>query len=287
MASIIGEEKRMDIEVIVDYQNLFKMCEGKGIELTRAIEEIMRRGLERGRIHEVRLFIPNFQLITSPWRLLNRLQLEFSVALEVCSVLTEGGEMDEKRWKDTVDSSVLTFVMRHIHPKSGADLVVFVSGDGHFLCSSNLAKLQGKEIEFWVVNPEATSETIFKNVIVRELTISDQTILAGSEENPFLTALQKATEGESLSPADKKRIALLKRVAGILPSLGKPVTLDSKIMGLAKEISESLGVPEVEGEGILKALIVLGIVRIPPVPTYGFGANTSSSLFQWLNSTGE
>ncbi len=275
------------VQVIVDYQNLFRACTSKGINLDRAIEEIIRRGLERGHIHEIRFFVPNFQLITSPWRLLNYLQLKFSVAVEICPVLVEGAEMDEKRWKDTVDLSVLAFVMGHIHPKSGADLVVFVSGDGHFLCSSNLAKLQGKETEFWVVSSESTSGAIFRNAIVRELKISDQTVLTADGENPFLATLEKATAGKELNQDDKERIALLKRVAEILPNLGKPVTLEAKILSLAKEIGESLRVPEDDGQEILKALLALGIARIPQVPAYAFGADTFSSLFQWFKNTGE
>ncbi len=272
----------MEVLVLVDWQHLFKACENR-FPLESVFAEIERRALEKGKIIDIRLFVPNYQLITSPWRLINNLQLRYGLVVDVCPALRERAEMEES-YKDVVDFEVLKWVMNYIHPSIGPDLIVFVSGDGHFIVAANEARRKGKEVEFWVVDPNITSNVLLRNVPV--VTIKPG-ILLGTEENPFLSTLKKAMTGEELDKDDKKRLNDLKKAGEILPTLEKPVTLEAEMNAVVQEIQASFGIPERDARALLKALMVLNVVWIHPVTTHVFRVDKSPILFQWFKTAGK
>lgn len=275
----------MSVLVLVDWQNLFKACERRETPLEQVFEEIVRMAFERGTIEEIRLFVPNYQLIASPWRLLNTLQLKHGLAVEVCPVLREGAEMDKEGSKDVVDLSAYQWIAKHIYPGIGPEFVFFVSGDGHFIVAANEIRRRGKEVQFWVVDPDTTSNVIFKNVPVE--IIKPREILIGVEENAFLLMLNKATTGKELDEQDNRRLACLRRVSELLSVPERPVTLEAKINEVIISLIQQLGIPEDDARQALKALIVAGVVRLYPATTHGLIIDSSSLLFQWLQTTGK
>lgn len=271
----------MKVLVLIDWQNLFNACKDK-VSLEGVFGEITRRALERGIIQEIRLFVPNYQLITSPWRLINQLQLKYGLGVDVCPALREGAEMDES-YKDVVDFEVLRWIMNCIHPGIGPELIVFVSGDGHFIVAANEAKRRGKEVQFWVVDPDTASNVLLRNMPV--VTIKPG-ILLGTEENPFLSTLEKATTGKVLDKDDKKRMNYLKKVGEFLHTMEKPATLEAEMNTVVQEIQVSFDIPERDARALLKALIILNVVWIHPITTHVFRVDRSPILFQWLQTTG-
>ena len=275
----------MEAMVLVDWQNLFNACKER-VPIDTVFGEITRQALERGPIREIRLFVPNYQLITTPWRLINNLQLRYGLTVDVCPALREGAEMEES-YKDVVDFEILRLIMNYIHPGVGSDLIVFVSGDGHFIVAANEARRRGKEVEFWVVDPDATSNVILRNEKVREIKISDQPIFMGVEENPFLSTLHRATTEKKLNPKDKERLALLKKVDEVLfvsPAV-TAVTFEAKLNEISQAIHERAGIQEKDVRDVVKALMALGVARFYPVVSQELSIDTSSLLFQWLKTT--
>lgn len=274
----------MDVLVLVDQQNLYKACKAKDIPLDSIFEEIAKKALQKGALQEIRLFVPNYQLITGPWRLINKLQLRYGLVVDVCPALREGAEMEES-YKDVVDFEVLKWIMNYIHPGIGPDLIVFVTGDGHFIVAANEARRRGKEIEFWVVDPDTTSHVLLRNMPVETIEISES-ILIGAEENPFLSTLNKVTTEEELNEKDKERLDSIRKAGEILPSIETAVTVEAKLNAIAKELHGQLGIGEKDAQEILKALMTLGIARIYPIVTHGLSIDSSSILFQWLQAAG-
>lgn len=270
----------MNILILVDWQNLFKTCEGK-FHLDKVVEEIIRRALERGVLQEIRLFIPNYQLIAGPWKLINRLQLKYGLAVSICPCLREGAENGEG-YKDLVDFEVLRWITKYLHPGTPPELVVFVSGDGHFLVAANEAKTRGKEVEFWIVNPETTSGAILGFQTFREIKIPGEPIFAEEEENAFIATLDKIQKGGETDEADKQRLSFLRKASEILAVIEEPFTLEKKIQEVNQELQQRLGISEKEAKEILKALMVLGAARIYPVASVGLTIDSTSLFLEWL-----
>lgn len=276
----------MSILVLIDWQNLFKTCENLKISPDETLEEILRRAQERGQIEEIRLFVPNYQFITSPWRLINSLQLKYGLKVEVCPVLREGAEMDEESFKDLVDLSVFAWVTQYVR-RFGPELVVFVSGDGHFLLAANEVKRKGKEVEFWIIDPEATSGAILKNATVRKIEISDRAVLIATKENSFLLTLNRATTGKELSAEERQRLDTLNKAAEILPRLEKPLTLEMKAKEISRTLQEQLNIPEQDAQQIVEVFLATEMIRIYTTASAGFSLDSSSWLFQWLTFFGK
>lgn len=267
----------MDVQVLVDWQNLFKTCENR-FPIDRVVEEIIGMAEENGLITEIRLFVPNYQNMPWAWKLLNYLQLKYGVAIEVCPVLREGPEGEKESWKDLVDLSFYRWVAKHFSVYQKSKLVIFVSGDGHFVVAGNETRRRVKKVEFWIVDPQATSEAIFKVFQVREIKIRETSVL-NTEENPFITALKNWKDG-ALTPTDRQRLDLLKKVLGLIPIIGIGVEQTQ----LNQEIQKRLEVPAEDVRNALQALIATGVMRIHPVIRQAASIDSSSSLFQWLTT---
>lgn len=274
----------MSVLALVDWQNLFRACENR-FSIDTVLGEILSMAFQRNdSVEEVRLFVPNYQLITSPWRFINALQLKYGLKVEVCPALREGAEMEES-YKDMVDFEVLGWTMKHVHPGIGPDLILFVSGDGHFILAGNEAKMRRKEVEFWVVDPNMTSGAILRNMTVRQIEISGQGILE-TEENPFISSLNKATTEQKLTEEDKERLGILRRMGEISTGMEKPVTIEAKMGEISQQFQKKLNVSERDVLKALKTLMVLRVARIYPVSSQGFSIDSSSLLLQWLKTTG-
>lgn len=267
--------------ICVDYHNLFKACEKNNIQVETVIGELTEKGLANGEIHEIRLFIPNYQSAT-PWRAINAMQCKFGVEVSACPVLTEnvgtGMEM-----KDAVDFEVLKWVGKHLHRNIVPKRVIFVTGDGHFLVSSNEAKRKGKEVEFWSIDPSSVHGIIKRQEEFREIKISPPILL--TKENSFLNILQQLTEGKEVSDKDKEKLEKIARMART--KLNRPEELVSATDEASSLISAELGVSLSDSKELLEALMTLGIARIYPATNRVIDIDESSHLFQWLQLTAE
>lgn len=263
--------------ICVDYHNLFKACENNGTVLETAIGELMEKGLANGEIHEIRLFVPNYQS-TTPWRIINALQCKFGVEVSACPVLTEntatGMEM-----KDAVDFEVLKWVAKHLHRNITPKRIIFVTGDGHFLVASNEAKRKGKEVEFWSIDSSSVHGIIKRQEQFREIKVSPPILL--TKENSFLNTLQRLTEGKEITNEDKKRLEKIVRMTKT--KLSKPNKAISAIDETSNMISAELGISLSNSKELLEALMALGIARIYPATHRVIDIDESSHLFQWLS----
>lgn len=265
--------------VLIDWQNLWQSCEKEISSSEKFLEEIIAGIIARDDLIEIRLFVPNYQYIKSPWESINRLQLKYGVTVSVCPVLRVEEEKEEG-YKDLVDFEVLRWVMNYLHKGIPPELVVFVSGDGDFTVSANEAKKRGKEVEFWIVNPETTSDTILKFQVVRKIKIPGEPIFSG--ENTFLTTLEKIQENKEISEKDKQNLIYLEKASKILAKAERPITPESKLKQANQKLEKELGISQQKANELLKALMALGAVRLYSAVSWELTINFASPFLQWL-----
>jgi len=266
----------MQTAVIVDLQNLFKACNGK-FPLEAVIGEIINRVIKQGEIQEIRLFVPNYQSI-SPWQVINSLQQKYGVEVSVCLTLRDGAR--NEILKDAVDFEVLRWVMNHVHKDIGPELLVFVTGDSHFVISANEARRRGKKVEFWCLEG-GVSRIIRDQEELRSIMLSPSTLQ--ENENVFLASVHKLDSQEPLNEDDKTRLRMIAKAAGknIGESFGTWPITDEVIQALACkwELSED------DCRQIVEVLMVLGIARIYPAVSTTINIDTNSPLFSWITSS--
>lgn len=264
----------MNTLILVDYQNVFKICEKKEIQLDEIFKEMIKKGGEKGKIGEIRLFVPNYQHIISPWRLINHLQLAYGVSIETCPILREGTE-DKEEYKDLVDGMVFSWISKYVQPDLGPELIAFVTGDGHFILSANEAKLRKKEVEFWILDPEATSQALLKYLPFEKLELKVE-----KEANPFALVLNKRLEpGTKLNEEEIERIRILKKIQkflSFLPSYGIEPQIAKDF--LSQTLAKVINLETEEIQKAIEGLINLRVIRVHS--TYSIDSN--SPYFQWL-----
>lgn len=257
--------------ILVDFYNLYKICESAGTRLETVIGEIMKMGLANGEIQQIRLFVPHYEA-AGPWRMLNALQIRYGLAVEACPVLSERIDNRKSEIKDAVDFYVLLWVEKNLCNGAGSDSVIFVTGDGHFLISSSMAKLKGKKVEFWFVNPQSTHQMIKRQEDCREISVSPAT--TPTQANIFLETLQRFLGGSPLLDDDRRRLEIIAKVA--------KTSMKQAEFGLSSQLSSQLGIDQSEATELLEAMMVLGIARVYPSVQNVIDFDTSSSLFQML-----
>lgn len=267
----------MAIAIYVDYENLRKQCEINNIQIETVIGEITQKALAKGQIHECRLFVPSYFTSTA-WRILNSFQHKFGVEISACAVLSQKANSDV-RLKDCVDLEVFRWVLNHVHHNIGPNMVIFVTGDGHFLFSGNETKRRGKEIEFWSLNAQSVHGLIKRQEIFREIKIEDQIVLA--EENRFLTAMNNTLAGNNSIVGDAERVNMMVRF--IKANVEYPA-MESTLKEASDMIGSLLGILVDEAQELLEAMMALGIARIYPSVRTVIDINKASNLFQWLQS---
>lgn len=261
----------MAITVVVDYQNVYRACENK-VRLDTVFGEIMRKAISRGEIHEFRLFAPCYQS-AGPLRLLNALQRRFGLEVSCCLSLGQGTDI-----RDTVDFEVQRWVMRNIYPGVGPDTVVFVTGDSHFVVSSNEVKRRGKEAKFWFIDSDSVSRIIREEENFELIKIAPPILPSGP--NPFLATLEKIQSGQPLNDDDRARLEAIGRIV----KQGADETIGNSEAELFDKLSRKLDLSSDCVEQLLKALMVLDIVRIYPSISTAICVDSESPLFQWVST---
>jgi len=265
--------------VLIDWQNLYRACKDK-IKIDEVLTEIIKKVLERGALSEIRVFVPNYQLTLSPWKLLNQLQLRFGVAVDVCPAIRDGEEMTEE-YKDLVDFSVLQWVMKYLHRGVGPQSVVFVSGDGHFMLAARETKNRGKDVEFWMVDSTNTSGAILRYEKTQELQMPELPLLR--ESNSFVALLDQIATGKQLdNDADKRKITLLSSAIDLLVRFEEPVAMEARVLSARRVLQQKLGVSAEESMEILKALIALDGAKLYSAVSMGIYSDPISSASEFL-----
>lgn len=260
--------------ILVDWHNLYRACESAGLRLEAVIGEIVRMGLANGNVQQIRLFVPPYQ-IAVPWRVLNALQLKYDLAIEVCPVMSQmalssGAEVTTEM-KDAVDFKVLQWVETHLHNGVGPDSVTFVTGDGHFLMSANVARRKGKKVEFWNIAGGNVHQLIRRQEDFREIKLSPPIIL--TKENSFLDVLNRLVNQQPLSDEDQRKLGLVAKMAQCADTRNPEVELSA-------QLSSALEIPQEEAQELLEALMTLDIARVYPAVRSVIDLDTSSPLFQ-------
>ena len=288
------------ILVIIDWQNFFKACSAKSpaIKSTpeaivqRAIQEIKAMIVKRGSSFDVRLFVPNYFNNTHIWRLINSLQVKYGLTVEICPVLREEPDRGERDpfergviYKDMVDISVVSWMFRYVTKAVGFDMIVFISGDSHFLGPTNFARDQGKVVKFWTIDRDGTtSKLIVENEGVEEISILGETV--EFQASPYIPILSKITSGSILDEDELRKMRDLKRVVDFLPSWESEVTLEAKLRATAEKINEALAISIDDALDILRILIMYKGLRIYPEISLGLSLSISP-LVMWLSALGE
>lgn len=264
----------MEILVLVDYHHLYKTCQQKEISLDDLFRKMIEKVQEKGKIREIRLFVPNYQHNIFPWRLVNHLKLAYGVAVEVCAVLRTGVE-DEESYKDLVDKEVDSWIGKYVQPDVGPELVIFVASDGHFIHSWNEVKKKGKEAQFLILDSKTASWAILKYAPYETMDLKK------GKTNPFALVLKKRLiEGTKLDDIEKEKMATLKMVQkalSLLPQYG--LTPEITINFLTGELKKVLLIDEKEIQEALKGLIDVNALRVHPV----YSTNPDSTYWQWLD----
>lgn len=243
------------VSILVDYYNLYWACKENKLSMQTILGEIMERGLVNGRqIQEVHLFTPNFIDAPNAATIINDLQHLFGLENSTCSVMVG------KQRKDTVDLAIQRYVTSHIHAGLDPTTLVFVSGDGHLVTVANIARMRGKKVEFWNVDPASTHGLIQEQEEFRILKTSPPLMLA--EPNSFLEALEKLTNGQEINAKETEKLALMSRIAE--GKLYERQERKSPMDEASELISTDLGISPEEAKELLKALMNLDIARIYP-----------------------
>ena len=271
--------------VLIDWQNLFHQCENKGFAIETAVEEIVKRVLERGSLMEIRAFVPLYLLNPQPWMLVNEVQQKYGLAVSTCPVLKKGDEA-LPTYKDLVDFEVLRWVMNYLYPGSGPDFAVFVTGDGHFLVAANEAKNRGKQVEFWNVDRTTVNSTIKSTQIALEV---QQPLRPTQEtENGVVKFLHDIVTGkESLSPDEKGQVAVIKKAFDTMSGLTRPVTVEAERQRMIKQISSEMQVSEDFAAQVIEAWVLVGAVRFALIPGVNAVVNPDHPFVRWMEKTGK
>ncbi len=259
------------LTILVDLMNLQKAAEG--ISLETIIGELIQKGLSRGEIQEIILFIPCYQSL-APWQTINELQCKYGVQAVACAVLRNGGDT----WKDTVDLQFLLWVKNHVHAGVGPDLLVFVTGDGHYTVAAREAEKKSKKVEFWFVKKSSSvSGLIRQQEEFREIIIAPASNPSG--ENPFLDALGKlVSQGEnSLNQEDRQRLKMIS--AFVKTDIKNSQTKEE----LVESAGKSLGFDLADTQMIVEDLMSADIARIYPAMNVAISLDRSSGLLQWIS----
>jgi len=263
----------MRLVVLIDWQNLVKACEVQNISLNNIIGEIVKRAISKGEIEEIRLFVPNFHTVT-PWRIINKLQLKYGLEVNVSPFLREN---DNSSFKDAVDFDVLKWVSKHIHPDIGPELVVFVSGDSHFLIAANEVRRKGKKVEFWFIDKNV-SGLIRSQEEFRLLQIPVPIILI--EKNPYFETIKKMQSDLPLSEEDKKRINQMK---GAIEFLEASFFAFRDREKLYEKLSRQLALSNEESRFLFDVLMAMGTVRIYPAVLETISVDERCPFSEWLH----
>jgi len=265
----------MDILVLVDYHNVYKICRRKELNLDEVFRRMIEAIQQKGRIIEIRLFVPSYQQNIFPWQLVNHLKLAYGFSVELCAVLRIGEE-DEEKYKDLVDKEVDSWITKYVQPNVGPELVIFVASDGHFIQSWNEVKRRKKETEFLLLDPETASWAILKYAPHEELGSKKEEI------NPYTLVLRKRLkEGiVTFDDVEKEKMATLKivqKALSFLPQYG--LNSEITINFLTGELKKNLLIDEKEIRESLKGLIDVNALHVHPV----YSTNPDSSYWQWLD----
>ncbi|HCC59713.1 MAG: hypothetical protein A2402_02755 [Candidatus Staskawiczbacteria bacterium RIFOXYC1_FULL_37_43] len=259
------------LSILVDLMNLQKAAEK--ISLETIIGEIIQKAQSRDEIQEVILFVPCYQS-SAPWQTINELQCKYGVQVVACAVLRNGGNA----WKDTVDLQFLLWVKNHMHRNVGPNLLVFVTGDSHYMVAAREAEKKDKTVEFWFLkkSPNVSAGIRYQENF-QEIIIAPASNPSG--ENPFLDALGKlVSSGESsLDQEDKRRIRMVSDFAKA--DIKNGLTRE----GLAESASKKLGFELADTKMLVEALMVADIARIYPAINLAISLDRSSDLLQWIS----
>ena len=261
----------MLISILVDLVNLQKAVEG--ISPETIVGELIQKGLSRGEIQEVILFVPCYQTL-APWKTINELQCKYGVQVVSCAVLRNGSDT----WKDTVDFQFLLWVKNHVHHRIGPDILAFVTGDSHYTVAAREVERKGKVVEFWFVPKSPNvSGLIRQQEKFREIIIAPPSNPSG--ENLFFDALEKlVSEGErSLSQEDRQRLKMMS--AFVKADIKNGRTREE----LVESASKNLGFELADTQKIVEALMVADIARIYPAINVAISLNQGSGLLQRIS----
>lgn len=265
----------MEILVIVDYHHVYKVCQKRELSLDEIFRLLIEKIQTKGRIKEIRLFVPTYQQNIYPWKIINHLKLAYGVAVELCSVLRIGAE-NEERYKDLVDKEIDSWIEKHIYEGKGPELIIFVASDGDFIPSWHKVTEKGKKTEFLLIDPEATNWAILEYAPHEELESKKEEI------NPYTLVLRKRLkEGiTTFDDAEKEKMATLKivqKALSLLPQYGSASEIT--INFLTGELKKVLLIDEKEIRESLKGLIDVNALHVHPV----YSTNPDSSYWQWLD----
>jgi uncharacterized LabA/DUF88 family protein len=267
--------------ILVDYHQLVKICGNAEIPVETAVEAILKKGLERGEVNEIRLFVPVYLNDSRPWHTINELQKKFGVEVSACPALTEETEFGVKT-KDAVDAKVLLWVKTHLHKGIVPNLVIFVTGDSDFVMISNEAKKKGKKIEFWSINASNVSSLIKRQEKFELITMRQ------SGENLFLKTIEKATSGQTISSDDKRRIEMILKLRDISsPNRKTSKTAIEAMEKAANDAREALGISQNESIQLIESLMLMEAARLHSALDNRIEIDVSSDLFQLLPLCGQ
>jgi hypothetical protein len=186
----------------------------------------------------------------------------------------------EEGYKDLVDFEVLRWTMKYVHQGVEPQLVVFVSGDGHFLTAANEAKKRGKEVEFWLVDKEKTSGAILRFETYHE--IQKMPLPMMTEPNSFIGALNSFNCTQGPNGEEKSKVILLQRAVEILSVYENQLSIEERREKAIQNLTQALGVSEKDANEILKALLVMEGIRFHPVASTSLYVDSALQFLQWL-----
>ena len=266
--------------IYIVYHQLVILCDKNSIPLEMAVKAIMENGLreDKDEIQEMRLFVPNYQNDSRPWRKINELQKNFGVNVETCPVLTEETEMGNKM-KDAVDASLSDWVDRHLHSGVTPNQIILVTGDSDWVLIAHKIRSKKKKVEFWSVDPSSVNALIKRIEAFKDI----KAFLKMPTENPFISALGRFADGGPLEAFDEKRLELMRAITKIKPQNAKKRNSSAEaVQWMSQKISKELGVSENEGRQMIEALLSLNAVKIFPVVDRIVEIDVSSSVFHLL-----
>ena len=165
-----------------------------------------------------------------------------------------------------------------MHRNVGPNLLVFVTGDSHYMVAAREAEKKDKTVEFWFLkkSPNVSAGIRYQENF-QEIIIAPASNPSG--ENPFLDALGKlVSSGESsLDQEDKRRIRMVSDFAKA--DIKNGLTRE----GLAESASKKLGFELADTKMLVEALMVADIARIYPAINLAISLDRSSDLLQWIS----
>ncbi len=267
--------------IYIDYHQFQLLCNKSGIPMNDAMAEIIEKGLKKGEISEIRLFVPAYLNDTRPWYVINELEKKFGVEVSVCPTLTEESEGGSKM-KDAVDAKVLVWVKTHLHKGVVPNLIIFVTGDADFVVIAHEVKKKGKMVEFWSVDTSSVNSLIKRQETFAVIKPTTQ------PENLFLASLHKIADEKAVNEEDRWRLSKIAQLIELQRK--KPAAKQSSkeaVNEVALSISANLKISFAEAKDLLQALITLEVARIHPVIDRVVSIDTSSDLFESIAIYGQ